>query len=145
MEAATIEVGSNTRTIVYDRTQEKGQRSKVVEKGAKTEAGKRTLPLPKPVLRARKAFRVQQAAEKPAAGEAYEDSGYVLVDDPGRPWKTDKLRCEAHKFMAVTGVRKVRLYDARHACLSWMANHGCRTQWSPRGRGNSDLSFTKRT
>jgi hypothetical protein len=26
--------------------------------------------------------------------------------------------------MAEAGVRKVRLYDARHACLSWMANNG---------------------
>ncbi|WP_326701116.1 hypothetical protein OG909_29725 [Streptomyces sp. NBC_01754] len=96
----------------------------VVKKGAKTDTGKRTLPLPKPALRALKAFRTQQAAEKPAAGEAYTDSGYALVDDLGRPWKTDKLRREAHKLMATTGVRKVRLYDARHACLSWTANNG---------------------
>lgn len=85
LAAGTIAVGTNTRTIVYDRTQERGQRNKVVEKGAKTEAGKRTLPLPKPVLRALKAFRVSQTAEKLAAGEAYEDSRYVLVDELGRP------------------------------------------------------------
>ncbi|MGV9422749.1 tyrosine-type recombinase/integrase [Streptomyces sp. NPDC003656] len=145
LTAGTIAVGTNTRTIVYDRTQERGQRNKVVEKGAKTEAGKRTLPLPKPVLRALKAFRAAQAAEKLAAGEAYEDSGYVLVDDLGRPWKTDKLRREAHKLMATTGVRKVRLYDARHACLSWMANNGVPDTVVSAWAGHSDLGFTKRT
>ncbi|MFH8791273.1 site-specific integrase [Streptomyces sp. NPDC017941] len=145
LTAGTIAVGTNTRTIVYDRTAERGQRNKVVEKGAKTEAGKRTLPLPKPVLRALKAFRAAQAAEKLAAGEAYEDSGYVLVDDLGRPWKTDKLRREAHKLMATTGVRKVRLYDARHACLSWMANNGVPDTVVSAWAGHSDLGFMKRT
>jgi integrase len=58
------------------------------------------------------------------AGEAYEGSGYVVVDELGRPFKTDKLRREAQKLMEAAGVRKVRLYDARHACLSWMANNG---------------------
>ncbi|WP_327678096.1 tyrosine-type recombinase/integrase [Streptomyces sp. NBC_00467] len=80
-----------------------------------------------------------------ATGEAYEDSGYVLVDDLGRPWKTDKLRREAHKLMATTGVRKVRLYDARHACLSWMANNGVPDTVVSAWAGHSDLGFTKRT
>ncbi|AJE87215.1 integrase-like protein [Streptomyces albus] len=92
-----------------------------------------------------KAFRAAQAAEKLAAGEAYEDSGYVLVDELGQPWKTDKLRREAHKLMATTGVRKVRLYDARHACLSWMANNGVPDTVVSAWAGHSDLGFTKRT
>jgi hypothetical protein len=58
--------------------------------------------------------RARQAEEKLAAGEAYENSGYVVVDELGRPFKTDKLRREAHRLMAEAGVRKVRLYDARH-------------------------------
>ncbi|MFJ6656344.1 hypothetical protein ACIQNG_08280 [Streptomyces sp. NPDC091377] len=61
---ANEKVGTHTRTIVHDRTAERGQRNKVVEKGAKTEAGKRTLPLPKPVLRALKAYRATQAADR---------------------------------------------------------------------------------
>ncbi|MCQ4043839.1 tyrosine-type recombinase/integrase [Streptantibioticus rubrisoli] len=134
-----------TRTIVYDRSLEKGQRNKVVEKKAKSEAGQRTLPLPKPVHAALRAFRAQQAKEKLAAGEGYESSGYVLVDELGRPWKTDKLRREAYKLMEAAGVRKVRLYDARHACLSWMANvAGVPDTVVSAWAGHSDLSFTKR-
>ncbi|MEU4534412.1 hypothetical protein AB0G15_06065 [Streptosporangium sp. NPDC023825] len=114
--AGTIAIG-NTRTIAYDRSLERGERNKAVEKGAKSDAGERTLPAPAPVSRALRAFRALQAQEKLKAGEGYESSGYVLVDELGRPWKTDKLRREAYKLMAA-GVRKVRLYDARHACLS---------------------------
>jgi len=42
------------------------------------------------------------------------------------------------------GVRKVRLYDARHACLSWMANNGVPDTVVSAWAGHSDLSFTKR-
>lgn len=144
LEAKTIVVGDNTRTIVYDRSLEQGQRNKVVEKDAKTEAGQRHLPLPAPVWAALKVFRALQLKEKETAGDAYEDSGYVLVDELGRPWKTDKLRREAYKLMTSAGVRKVRLYDARHACLSWMANNGVPDTVVSAWAGHSDLSFTKR-
>ena len=56
-----------------------------------------------------------------------------------------KLRREAHKLMASTGVRKVRLYDARHACLSWMANNGVPDTVVSAWAGHSVLRFTKRT
>ncbi|MEU0214319.1 tyrosine-type recombinase/integrase [Streptomyces sp. NPDC006265] len=141
--AGTIAIG-NTRTLVYDRRLEKGERNKVVEKQPKTENGKRVLPLPKPVYTALTVFRAQQAQEKAAAGGAYEDSGYVVVDELGRPFKTDKLRRETQKLMEEAGVRRVRLYDARHACLSWMANNGVPDTVVSAWAGHSDLSFTKR-
>ncbi|MFI7148410.1 tyrosine-type recombinase/integrase [Nonomuraea sp. NPDC050022] len=144
LDTGTIAI-ANTRTIVYDRSLEKGERNKVVEKGAKSDAGERTLPAPAPVHRALRTFKALQAAEKLAAGEAYEDSGYVLVDELGRPWKTDKLRRAAYRLMEEAGVRKVRLYDARHACLSWMANNGVPDTVVSAWAGHSDLSFTKRT
>jgi integrase len=144
LDAGTIAI-ANTRTIVYDRNLEKGQRNKVVEKSPKSKSGMRALPAPLPVHRALRAFKALQAKEKLAAGEAYEDSGYVLVDELGRPWKTDKLRREAYKLMESAGVRKVRLYDARHACLSYMANNGVPDTVVSAWAGHSDLSFTKRT
>ncbi|MHA6761805.1 tyrosine-type recombinase/integrase [Streptacidiphilus sp. PAMC 29251] len=140
----TITIG-NTRTLVFDRTREKGERLKVVEKGPKSDAGKRVLPLPLPVSKALRSFHAIQAAEKLAAGDGYENTGYVLVDELGRPFKTDKLRREAKKLMALAGVRPVRLYDARHACLSWMANNGVPDVVVSAWAGHSDLSFTKRT
>ncbi|MFE2245293.1 tyrosine-type recombinase/integrase [Streptomyces lavendulae] len=139
----TIAVG-NTRTIVYDRSLPKGSRNKVVEKDPKTRNGKRLLPLPEPLQKALLALRARQAQEQLAAGPAYEGSGYVVVDELGRPFKTDKLRREAHRLMAHAGVRKVRLYDARHACLSWMANNGVPDTVVSAWAGHSDLSFTKR-
>ena len=144
LENGTTTIG-NTRTLTYDPTRPRGQRSVVVEKDAKTEAGERALPLPSPTWAGLKEFRHRQLKEKLATGEAYESSGYVMVDELGKPWKTDKLRREAYKLMDATGVRRVRLYDARHAILSWMANNGVPDTVVSAWAGHSDLGFTKRT
>ena len=141
--SGTITVG-NTRTIVYDRARERGSRNVVVEKEPKTHNGRRVLPLPKPVQVALVSFQRLRRAERLAAGDAYEASGYVVVDELGRPFKTDQLRRRAHRLMEQAGVRRVRLYDARHACLSWMANNGVPDTVVSAWAGHSDLSFTKR-
>lgn len=134
LDAKTIRV-DNTRTIVE---------GEVEEKGPKSEMGKRTLPLPGPVVTALKSFKARQAQEKLAAGSAYLDSGYVLVDEQGAPWKTDKLRRETYKLMATAKARKVRPYDARHACLTYLAASGVPDVIVSAWAGHADLSFTKR-
>jgi integrase len=42
------------------------------------------------------------------------------------------------------GVRQTRLYDARHAILSFMANNGVPDTVVSAWAGHTDLSFTKR-
>ncbi|MFD8751206.1 tyrosine-type recombinase/integrase [Kitasatospora sp. NPDC059577] len=97
-----------------------------------------------PVRKALKNSKAIPAVEKLAAGPAYNDTGYVLVDELGNPLKTERLRREAYKLMETAGVRKVRLYGARHATLSWMANNGVPETVVSAWTGHSDLSVTKR-
>lgn len=134
LDAGTISV-ETTRTLVE---------GVVVEKDAKSDSGERKLPLPAVVLAALKAFHRAQAKERLKAGEGYESSGRVVVDELGRAVKTDWLRRRAYKLMDAAGVRKVRLYDARHACLSWMANNGVPDTVVSAWAGHADLGFTKR-
>ncbi len=47
LEKGTTTIG-NTRTLTYDPSRPRGQRSVVVEKDAKSQAGERALPLPCP-------------------------------------------------------------------------------------------------
>lgn len=119
LSAGSIAVGKLTRTIVWG---EDGGR--VEEKGAKSEAGDRMLPLPAPVSSALLEFQTLQADEKQEAGSGYVDSGYVLVDEAGEPCRTDWLRRRTYKLMEAAGVRKVRPYDARHACLTYLRMAG---------------------
>ncbi|HCA86443.1 MAG TPA: site-specific integrase [Streptomyces sp.] len=134
-----LEVGSisvaETRTNVE---------TKVVEKAPKSAAGKRKLPLPQIALTALKAFRKTQAEEKLAADQKYAASGRVVVDEFGGPVKTDWLRRRCYKLMEVARIRRVRPYDARHACLTWLAASGVPDVVVSAWAGHSDLSFTKR-
>lgn len=134
LEAGRLFVRS-TRTIVG---------REVEEKGPKSESGKRGLPLPKLAVTPLTALRKRQAREKLKAGDGYTGTGYVLVDEAGLPWRTDKLRREAYRLMKLAGVRKVRPYDARHACLTYLATSGVPDVVVSAWAGHADLSFTKR-
>jgi integrase len=134
LEAGTLKV-ETTRTLVA---------GVVVEKDAKSGAGERGLPLPEIVWTALRAFRRRQIAEQLEAGAGWHASGRVACDELGRAVKTDWLRRRAYKAMEAAKVRRVRLYDARHACLSWMANNGVPDVVVSAWAGHADLGFTKR-
>lgn len=139
LDAGTLKV-ETTRTLVAIEGP-----LVVVEKGPKSAAGLRTLPLPAPVAAALKAFKAHQAKEKLAAGpEAYEDSGRVLVDELGRDQRTDWLRRKFRKMIAAAELRQVRLYDARHATLTYLAMNGVPDTIVSAWAGHSDLSLAKR-
>jgi integrase len=130
---------SNVRTLTW--TEHGGQ---VVEKGPKTEAGERTLPLPAPVVEALRRFKATQAAERLAAGEAYQPTGFVLVDELAAPFKTDQPRRAAYRLMKTASVRKVRLYEARHACLTYLSVSGVPGPIISAWAGHADLSMAAR-
>lgn len=115
----------------------------VVEKGTKTEAGRRTLPLFEPLTSALRTLRVTQGAERLAAGpEAYQHTGYVLVDELGEPQRTDWLRRKFRKLSADAGLRRVRLYDARSAALTYLAREGVPLPIIAKWAGHADDGLT---
>ncbi|MFF4836592.1 tyrosine-type recombinase/integrase [Streptomyces sp. NPDC001315] len=127
---------TNTRTMIGN--------VKVLEKDAKTAAGERALPLPQWPWEALKKFRAQQAREKLAAGEGYTDTGYVVVDELGLPLNTRQLREHAYRTMRRLGLRQVRLYDARHSCLTYLAVNGVPDVVLAAWAGHTNANFTKR-
>ncbi|CUW32259.1 Phage integrase family protein [Streptomyces reticuli] len=135
MEAATITI-SNTRTMMGNRY--------VVEKDTKSLAGERDLPLPAPVLAALKSFRALQAKEKLVLGEAYSDSGYVVVHETGEAFTIKQLRRRAYRLMEILGLRRVRLYDARSSCLTYLANNGVPDHILARWAGHTNVKTTKK-
>ncbi len=134
-EAGTLSV-ANTRTMLRN--------NHVIEKDTKSEAGERTLPLPEPVKLALMSFRVLQEAERATMGEDYVESGYVFVDEIGQPLTTRHLREHAYKLMAQLELRRVRLYDARHSCLTFLAVNGVPDVVLAAWAGPTNAAFTKR-
>ncbi|MCZ4103734.1 site-specific integrase [Streptomyces sp. H39-C1] len=135
LDNATLII-ENTRTLMGNKT--------VVEKDTKSVAGERGLPLPALVREALKGFRATQAAEKLAAGEAYEDSGYLLVDELGRALNGRHLRVRAYKVMAENALRRIRLYDARAICFTYLANNGVLDHLLALWAGHTNVKTTKR-
>ncbi|MFJ4879356.1 tyrosine recombinase XerC [Streptomyces sp. NPDC088745] len=135
LQLGTLEM-ANTRTMIGN--------ARVHEKDAKTAAGERILPLPSKALDALKRFRAQQARERLAAGEGYTDTGYVAVNELGLSLNTRHLREHAYREMTRLGLRQVRLYDARHSCLTYLAVNGVPDVVLAAWAGHTNASFTKR-
>ncbi|MGI9063247.1 MAG: tyrosine-type recombinase/integrase [Pseudonocardiaceae bacterium] len=138
LDAGTLRVEITRTLVATDHGME------VIEKGPKSASGRRTLPLPPQVTTALRAFKVAQAAEKLRAGEVYQDSGFVLVDELGAPLRTDWLRRQTYRLMTAAKVRKVRPYDARHAALTYLATNGVPDVIVSAWAGHADLSLAKR-
>lgn len=135
LDTATLAV-ANTRTLMGNKT--------VVEKDTKSLAGERDLPLPALAREALRSLKAAQVAEKLAAGQAYEDSGYVLVDELGTPLNVRQLREQAYKVMAENALRRVRLYDAHASCFTYLANNGVPDHLLARWAGHTDVRTAKR-
>ncbi len=115
-----------------------------VEKSTKTLAGERTLPLPPLMDKALRSYKARQAAERLAAGEGHAVSPYVAVDELGAPLNTRALREHAYGLMKRLGLRRVRLYDARHSCLKALAVAGVPDIVLAAWAGHTNASFTKK-
>jgi integrase len=143
-----IDLDDGTLTVETTRTLVMGDAGMtVVEKAPKTASGRQSLPLPTQVTTALRTFKAVQAQERLVAGPAYTATGYVLVDELGAPQRTDWLRRQTYKAMAAANVRKVRPYDARHAChacLTYLATNGVPAPIVSAWAGHSDLSMAQR-
>ncbi|MFI6949785.1 tyrosine-type recombinase/integrase [Streptomyces sp. NPDC050422] len=135
LDRATLTV-HRTRTLMGNKV--------VVEKDTKSLAGERRLPLPDLVGDALAGFKAAQVTEKLDAGERYEDNEYVLVDGLGRALNGRQLRERAYTVMAENSLRRVRLYDARASCFTYLANKGVPDHLLARWAGHTDVRTTKR-
>jgi integrase len=135
LDNATITM-ANTRTMMGNRY--------VVEKDAESTAGERDLALPGPVLMALRTFKALQAKVKLILDEVYSDSGYVVVHETGEAFTIKQLRRRAYRLMEVLGLRRVRLYDARASCLTFLANNGVPDHILARWAGHTNVKTTKK-
>jgi integrase len=105
LQAGTLSV-TRTRVLVEGR---------VLEQDPKTRNAVRTLPLDGDLLVALRALRAQQARERLAAGEAYESSGLVVVDELGRPVHPEWYSDEFGRVSKRAGVKRLVLHSTRDA------------------------------
>ncbi|MBD8023840.1 tyrosine-type recombinase/integrase [Microbacterium sp. Sa1CUA4] len=54
------------------------------------------------------------------AGAAWEDSGYVVVDEVGRPLRPEVYSDRFRRLCAVAGVQSIRLHSVRRSLAQWL-------------------------
>jgi len=99
-----------------------------VESRPKTNAGRRRVPLDPHLVALLRSHRARQAAEKLAAGEAYEDGGYVVADELGRPYYPGTISVAFKAAAKSADLPAIRLHDTRHTAASLMLADGVPTK-----------------
>jgi integrase len=84
----------------------------------KTAASRRLVALDRHTVRLLREHRRRQRAEQRAAGQAWQDSGYVFVDQDGAPLHPDFLTRRFHHLVGESGLPPIRLHDLRHGAAS---------------------------
>jgi integrase len=105
----------------------------------------RTLPLDGALVTALRALRTRQTSERLAAGPAYDgESGLVVVDELGRPWRPELYSDTFRRLAASARVPVIRLHDCRHTALSVMVDCGVPISVVAAWAGHADPAFTLR-
>jgi integrase len=124
--------------VVYVRETDSGD-------GPKSDAGTRTVPLPSRVVRALRAWRAAQAAERLRWGDAWTDTGLVFTHEDGTgvsgQWASRRFRTLAFR----AGVPPVRFHDLRHGAASFRKAAGQDTKYISGMLGHSRGGFTDDT
>jgi len=137
-----IDVNSGTIAVSRNRLR---FGNKVVEGTVKSRASDRKLPLPDNLAATLKAAKSLQAADKLSMGAAYQSSGYVVVDEAGRPLSPHALTSRWARMLIAAGVPPVRLHDARHTCGTLMHLDGVPIAVIAAWLGHASSAFTMAT
>ena len=116
--------------------------NKVAESLPKTAAGRREVPLDAHLVAELKAHHKRQLEERLLAGEAWEASGFVFVDELGHPIFPDTLSGRFDALIVKAGVRRVRLHDGRHSAATMLLEDGTPVHEVAAILGHSKASIT---
>ena len=97
---------------------------KVADSTPKTAQGRRSIPLDPSLVALLRRHRAVQAAEKLAAGKSYEDGGWLVADELGKPYYPDSLSAWFDEKVKASGLRRIRLHDCRHSVASLLLASG---------------------
>jgi len=90
----------------------------------KTPKSKRSLMLPKRATTALQAHKKRQAAERLAAGEAWQDNNLVFCHEDGRMYSSRSLNWRFSKMTRRAGIGHWHAHEGRHTAVSIMSSNG---------------------
>jgi len=108
----------------------------------KSAAGWRTIALDSQNVTLLARWRRQQAAERLAAGDAWEESGRVFTTPIGTPLRKDFIGDHFEVLVKRYGLPPIRFHDLRHCSASYMLASGADPKTVAATLGHGRASFT---
>lgn len=132
LDAGTVAVTQGR--VVYSGT--------IATDDPKSRASRRVMPLEQTLpgsVGVLRGLRAQQAAQRLAAGSAWEDSGFVLADALGRPVHPEAYSAAFRALCQTAGVPVVRLHDVRHSVNKRLEEAGLSAEFRAQFLGHSKI------
>ncbi len=108
----------------------------------KTERSRRAVPLPRAAVEALKAHRSRQAAERHAAGAAWQGMGLVFATEVGTPLEPRNVLRRFDVLARGAGLEGVHLHTLRHSTASFLLAAGTHTKVVQEHLGHSSYAIT---
>jgi integrase len=131
-----VDLDAGTLTVRRALQRQAGEGLVLVE--PKSRAGRRTIKLPD----ALRVHRVRQTEQRLAAGNVWEDRGFVFCQPTGRPIDRRRDWQDWKTLLKAAGVRDARLHDARHTAATLLLQQGVPARVVMDILGHSQISLT---
>ena len=118
--------------------------SKTVIKGPKSDSSRRQLYMTKDLEDLLLKCKAQQEENKMIFGREYEDTGYVVANVNGRPYRVNSLSEHFSDFIKKNNFVKLRLHDLRHTFCSILYNEGVDLKAISETAGHGDINITNK-
>ena len=90
----------------------------IIDKDTKNQSSNRTLSIPKDIVELLWAEKTKQDKNKEYLGDLYEDSGYVVVRENGKPYRPNYLPIKLKKLIEANGLPPLPIHGLRHTFAS---------------------------
>ena len=118
-------------------------KKQLVRVEVKSEKAHRIIALPAVCIEALRRHRDRQQGERTFAGTSWRETGYVFTSTIGTPLDDRNVLRQFDKLLSAAGLRKIRVHDLRHTCVSLLAAQGVPIKTISEIIGHSDIRLTQ--
>lgn len=115
-------------------------------KTPKTKAGKRDIPIPKPLVDILNQAEVNYKTNRLKCGKKFKDSGYVVAKENGEAYSPDGISIHYERFMYEAdekhGVPYKSLHKLRHSYATLLIDCGANPKVVQKNLGHEDIKMT---
>ena len=105
----------------------------------------RAIALPEVVLAAFKSHRVQQLKDRLAAGQRWQDLGFVFTSSVGTPLEPSNVTKKFRKLLVSAKMPLIRFHDLRHTAATFLLAQGVDARTIMETLGHSQISLMLNT